>query len=676
MFKHYLKQFFVKSVIAGLLFGAANTANAAYEVINAKTVGNSNIKPEKKEEYIPTYNDPELPDFSPEDCVASKIEKKARTFFNRKKKNKKNDFSSEETFEQENAFETSEDDIDSVSKKEEKEVVDDKNRFQINADKITYDDTEGNVYAKGNVEIISKAQNVTLRADDAVLDKASQTIKLHNNVRIIKEGTEMLGEYMLVDLNEQNILMDNPTLEAYSFVVKAQEGYLIANDIQMLNGTLKSAKKAEYPFATNGFCKLDPRGALALYDNTLDTSDIAPTKKQVYTIDSKEIVITSYRDHDSVLLKGSNILYNNHKIVRNSDIEIISDKQNQVFETNMVEGGTMRNFGTYIGYGLVYKLPKGQTLKLMPAFVYKSGAGVGIIGRYQTQNGRVEGGWASSSSNFVVRGQYKIADNLNLRYARHAYISEGFFGARRPGYGAQLEYRKSFKIEDLNANFDNGFYAGIFSDYKEHDQEKDVYATTRFRYMAQISKPLLSYENKEQDLKMTLSAVAQGAATLYGSGETTGVVRFGPSFRTKLKRWDSNIGYYFAGIHGDSPFVFDKYRYGKSSIYLNEKFNFNNKFALGYRVTVTPLKDNYEDKLLTESRLYAMFGPQDLKVALSYDFVRDIAHLDFMFIVGSDSAKINFDKLTTKDMDGGQQKRDFYKRNKRIKIEEQQSEML
>jgi lipopolysaccharide assembly outer membrane protein LptD (OstA) len=92
-------------------------------------------------------------------------------------------------------------------------------------------------------KIIAKEQGVALKADEAILDKTSQTIKLHDNVKIIKDGAEMSGEYLLIDLNEQNILMDNPTLEAYSFKISAQEGYLIANDLQMINGTIKSAKE-------------------------------------------------------------------------------------------------------------------------------------------------------------------------------------------------------------------------------------------------------------------------------------------------------------------------------------------------------------------------------------------------------------------------------------------------
>ena len=60
----------------------------------------------------------------------------------------------------------------------------------FNADKVSYDDSEGNVYAEGHVELISNSQGVTLKADEAVLDKASQTIKLSGNVKIVKDGFE------------------------------------------------------------------------------------------------------------------------------------------------------------------------------------------------------------------------------------------------------------------------------------------------------------------------------------------------------------------------------------------------------------------------------------------------------------------------------------------------------
>ena len=656
--------FFILSL---MMLQVGHKAYAQYDVVKARTVENENIPIEDNNDELKTFNDPDLPNFSQEESVSSLLEKKINSFIDKKRNKKINenpDIVSEETNE------------DNVTKKQivnietTDEVVEEKNKFQINADKITYDDEEGNVYAKGNVEIIAKSQGVTLKADEAVLDKPTQTIKLVDNVKIIKDGTEMSGEYMLVDLNEQNILMDNPTMKAYSFVINAQEGYLIANDIQMLNGTIRSSEQKDIVLQTSGFMRLDNIAWDAVRSKDIIREGSDTSKKQVYKVDAKEIVVTSYKDHNSVLLKGSNIFYGKHKIIRNSDIEILSDKKNQVLDTNSPEGGTLRAFGTYIGYGFIHKLPKGQILKLMPALVYgDSNIGVGLIARHRSKNSMLEAGYATSTTNLVARGKYRFSDGLTLNYGRNAYIPDGFMGARRSGYAAQLQYEKSYMVDDLKLGFNHGIYAGIFSDYQEHDQE-NAYATTRFRYMAEMRRDILTYENKEQDLGLRLSLLSQAQATIYGSGETVGIARIGPMVSTKLKNWQSSIGYLIAGVHGDSPFVFDKYRYGKHAIMLNERFNFNNKFAIGYRATFTPLKDNYENDLLTESRFYVIFGPQDLKMILSYDFVRDVAHFDFMFLLGTEAAKINFDKLTTKNIDSREQKRDFYRNAKRVKIEE------
>ena len=195
-----------------------------------------------------------------------------------------------------------------------------------------------------------------------------------------------------------------------------------------------------------------------------------------------------------------------------------------------------------------------------------------------------------------------------------------------------------------------------------------AYATTRFRYTGELRKNLFEYNNEEQEMSIRVSALAQGAATVYGSGHRMGIIRVGPYLTTRLKFWESSIAFMLSGIHGTTPFKFDRYRYGRETIQLNEQIHFSDKFALGYRTFLTPLKDNYNKEFMTESRFYAVVGPQDLKVVLSYDFVRDVAHCEFMFLLGTDSARIDFERLITKNMDGANRKRDFYKYAKPVRI--------
>lgn len=665
-----------------------NVAYAIHDVVKAKTIRNENIIEKKYDDklYTEEETDMDLPNYDSKKTLGAFLHKKLNKVLKTNRadqeisqenirENQENREISQENIKENQEFsqeDSTENNIKNDEQKfipyKEQEIVEN-HKFQINADKVSYDDEEGNVYANGNVEIIAHAQDVTLKADEAVLDKASQTLKLKGNVKILKNNTEMIGEFLLVDLNEQNILMDNPTLNAYSFVIKAQEGYLIANDIQMLNGNIKSSKNSDFPLITRGFMRYDNVARDFNFDkkpvNELDVN----AKKQSYRIDAKEIIITSYKDHNSVLLKNSDIYFNNHKIIRNSDIEILSDKQKQVIETSVPEAGNLRNFGSYIGYGFAYKMPKGHTLKLMPVVAYQdSDYGIGAIGRYRSPNHILEAGWNTASENWVVRGKYKLANNLMFAYGRNAYLSEGFLGARRSGYAGQFQYAKTYRIKDLDATFNNGVYVGLFSDYAKKHQE-DAYSTTRFRYMAEFKKTIKRYTNKDKDFLIGLNAVSQGAATVYGSGETTAIARFGPNISSKYKKWDQSITYLISGTHGESAFRFDRYRYGKSTVMINEKFNVNEKFAFGFRLFVTPMRDNYNDDLFTESRVYFMLGPNDAKVALSYDFVRDVAHLDFMFLLGSDNSTINFDKLSTKDIDGKQEKSDFYKSAKRVVIE-------
>ena len=680
MFVGYKLQIYIKTkniLILLLVFFACFSCGASYavyDVVKAKTY--KEVKSESnKEELVPeVYEGADFEKIEPQEDLANIIERKFRNIFKKKSNNDDLEDEIQSAIEAEEVVENQESTHDNLLENEtsadnEASAQEDvKNKFQINADKVTYNDEDGNVYANGNVEIISHAQGVKLVADNAVLDKTSQTLKLSDNVKVIKGNTEMRGESLIVDLNEQNILMDNPEFQAYSFLIKAQEGYLIANDVQMLNGTVKTTRKQEYPFVSRGFMRLEPTYMIPYIDK-YEYEKNPNQKSQAYRIDSKEIVLTNYRDHRSLLLKGSNVYYNDKKIVRNADIEIITDKSHQVAEINAPEIGNLRGFGTYVGYGMLYKLPKGHTLKLMPVLTYKDGVGVGAIARYRNQHGLFEAGWNTSTENLIARGKFQLTDNLGFHFGRNAYLPEGFMGANRSGYAAQLQYIKSYAIKDLNATFSNGIYAGVFSDYSNKIDPEDTYSTTRFRYMAELYKNFYVYKNPEQDFQMMFRALTNGAATVYGSGETHGVIRVGPQIITRYKKWEQNLAYYLSGIHGESPFRFDEYRYGKSTIAINERFSVNDKLDFGFRIFLTPMKDNRKEDFLTECRFYVVVGPPDLKLALSYDFVREVAHMDFMFLLGSDNSRINFDKLTTKDIDEKTERRDFYKYAKPVKIE-------
>src|SRR5699024_10184213 len=82
---------------------------------------------------------------------------------------------------------------------------DDKEGMQIDCTEMEYFEERNELEARGDVEITTPS-GVKVTADKAIYNKENNTIKLINNVEIKRGPTTVNGEYMLVDLNEENAI--------------------------------------------------------------------------------------------------------------------------------------------------------------------------------------------------------------------------------------------------------------------------------------------------------------------------------------------------------------------------------------------------------------------------------------------------------------------------------------
>ena len=214
-------------------------------------------------------------------------------------------------------------------------------------------------------------------------------------------------------------------------------------------------------------------------------------------------------------------------------------------------------------------------------------------------------------------------------------------------------YDDTYAVKDLgNAIFRHRISAGYVADYKREHQEDDMKDGYRYRYQAELSKKIKSFGSTEQDMYLDISSVAQTMATIYSeTGDTVGLFRVGPRIQSRVKRWNSIIQYTLGGVHGKSPYSFDEYRYGRQTLSFDESLILNRFLSVGYKGTLTPLKDNNDRDILTENRFYAVAGPEDFKVAFSYDTIRQNMHFDFLFLLGTDNMDLRYEKLTIKDPD-------------------------
>lgn len=369
-----------------------------------------------------------------------------------------------------------------------------------------------------------------------------------------------------------------------------------------------------------------------------------------FKLKTKEIELVPTDEYNTLTLKDLELYYKDFRLLNAGTVELFTDKDRYIADANLpIEVGSLSDFGTYVSMGYTLKLPTAKTLSLSPALVHKGKLGIGLLGRLRSRYLDLRGGWATSSENLVVNGKYKFPKGFMAEFGRHSYDDEWFVGSRRAGYYAQLSHFGSYKLEDIGADFSSRFSAGYATKYKKKHQEDHNFGTGRFRWQAQLVKNFFKLENKEQDASLELGVISQGMATVYGTGDTVGIVRVGPHIITRLKNWKSRIFYALSGIHGHSPLEFDEYTYGKSTFEIDESLKLCKYLSVGYRGNISPLKDNYDKELMTENRFYVVAGPDDVKLAFSYDTLRNNMYLDLMFLVGSNVAKMQYDKVVIKD---------------------------
>lgn len=538
--------------------------------------------------------------------------------------------------------------------------------MRIYCTEMEYFEERNELEARDNVEIITSS-GASAKADKAIYNKEDNTIKLISNVTLIKGGATVTGDYMIIDLNEENALMDEPVTKMGNLVINAQEGYAYTDKIENLSGNIELNRQVDMKLYSTGFTSY----GRAINDLDLVSFDLKASRSKPYKFRTKEIIIRPERDHDSMLMKNVDIYYNKRKILNVPSVEFFSDKEMTYTEANFpLEFGSLKGMGMYLGLGYTFKLPKTYTLRVTPLLAYGDNElGAGGILQLKSDKLRIEGGWASSTNNFIVDGELKLADKLHFDFGRHVYKSEWFNGGTRAGYIGELSYDDRYLVKDLgNSIFRHRITAGYVADYKRLHQEDNMKDGFRYRYMAELSKNIKTFGSKEQDMYVDISALGQIMATVYSeTGDTVGLFRVGPSITSRVKCWNSNITYTLGGVHGHSPYSFDEYRYGRQTIMFDESLILNKYLSVGYRGIISPLEDNRAKDILTENRFYAIAGPEDIKIAFSYDAIRQNMNFNFLFLIGAENLDLRYEKLTVNNPDklGKHQKkqsdRDLYK---------------
>ncbi len=538
-------------------------------------------------------------------------------------------------------------------KKQKVEKPEETDNIILDCENMDYDTETYCIKATGDVSVNFVKQDTVVKADVITYDRMNNTIKAEGNVKILKNGQTITGDYIFVDMNEENALIENPLTQTATIEIKAKKGYVYGDKIVQENGFIKVDESFPVNFRSANAGPIISQ-MIVPKDQTM-TSDM---EKGLIKVKVKDMKITQKGDLEILAIKHATVFKGKRKIIKIPGLKVYTNKNYEFAETNSWELGSFRGLGMYIGPGFVFELPKGSVLKAIPILNYNHGIGVGGIGRLSSATNRTQVAYGSAESLFLIRGKQKLDDNLFLQYGMNDYMNEWFLGRRRPKYGIDLVYEKGYADENFLLKghlsrfahrFDMGYFHDIDEDKNFGALRSDQIGTMRFRYMAQADQNIYSYKNIEKQTALSIDISSQLAASLYGTGNSQVIGRIGPRLHTQYRRWMQDIGYYQSVYEDNSPIpVFDAYRYGKSNFYIREYLRICRYLTASWFGSINLSGDSPNGQPFQENSFYVSIGPDDIKFNIGYDFIRENTFFTVEVMMDAKGTQVDYDRLEIK----------------------------
>lgn len=529
-------------------------------------------------------------------------------------------------------------------------------QLTLDAEFVTYDDETGDMVATGRPILYLPPQNVKIVADKMTYNEDSNVLKGIGNVVVYKDGMPTKGDYLEVDMNEETMIMDNMETKTESMITDAKkaiqkDGLIILND-----GNFHSDESQIYRLASR---MVGPQFQNMIVDPDAQALIFGNPEGNNFKLDIKSIFVEARKNHDVIKAKEIKFYHKDKYLFTWPSLTAYTNKERDYFEASYPELGSRRKLGMYVGPGFVFGGPAGSVIKVIPFLNYKSKFGFGGALKYHNTYNTTEMGYGSANDIFFLRGVQRLDDNVFLHYAVNSYLDEWFLGSRMPKWMAEVYYDKSFVNKDflakgMDLRFRHRAGFGMMQDddrsyYGEHIDSSEM-TTTRTRYMAELAQSFYNYKNIEKRLALNVSLLMQGSAALYGTGDTQFIGRVGPSVHLQYKNWMQDVGYLIAGYSDETPLPrYDTYRYGHQSVYLTEALRLNKYFSVGWSGNINLSDDAPNGKMFQENRFIVAFGPDDFKISLGYDFVRQTTYFGFNVAFDTKGTSIKYGKMEIKN---------------------------
>ena len=545
---------------------------------------------------------------------------------------------------------------------EQTEVIDEDDSFGKNMDLMSetvdfYTET-GQYVAKGNALLIIPAEELQMSANEIIIDHRNYEITGIGNVRILRKDTEYFGDYIRINSKKESSFFKNPILYYNELNINAKNATMYTGEI--------NAKEGEAFVDTHGKSTIvsTTRFGTLLPWRLFDPDKEFDTEGNNVRVVAKKVKVKRHDNGtDDITLEHAYLYRGKYKIGYSPVFKLSADRDVNYIETILPEIGSHRDVGAYIAPSVVFGLPNAATLKAGPLFAVNSNHkfGVGAFARLQTPKSKSELLYASNSKKLIGSIRYEATDNLRLRLAQNEWMDSGWLGGTKPQYGAEIVYSKGKIVPQANVYVKNFLSAGIYRD----TPSKNRHTLTTARYKWQMSvrnqKPLISWEKY-----LMLGYAYDHDFSLYNTGDRFGVVRVGPRLYSDLGRLFLEATYFVNGRYGDTPYLFDRYRYGRDNVRFRGQFYLNKYVSIGYRVMYNVHDRDYRGKKITENQIVAAVGTDDIKLRFGYDTVRSTSVLGLDMLLGANKTYLEFDEMNVSNADPKKKKRDRIKRKSRL----------
>jgi len=543
---------------------------------------------------------------------------------------------------------------------------------EIVADEIFYNQEQNYYEAKGNAEAFLPDRNARLYADTISYDTKAQLIEALGEVKVIEKANEIYGSYASFNINANTMGINEPKLFINGLKLKARVADSISKEV-IRKGKKETETRINFD---DGVLALDQPVALYTYGSDMitrysreiqryqtnrivDWNDLSD--KSGFKYSAKEIYVDNTRKTNNLRIKGARIQVSD-KFSIPAPVEITTSvgEGAQTRFKGPIFGNQIRIGGFNLGPRFYYERDHG-VYSFVPLFQIGDGPsfGGGAIASFNTPNDRtaLQFGYGSLHNRVIASlHQDIIGKRLRADALVNQFDTAGYFGKREVGQLYQLS--SDLRIRNIPFIDENqglkmrisGGWAKDNIDLYNAERREDLSAErdsapksehSGFRSEVETSfytEPIARFGNELYNATMRMRG--QGFFRFYDTGDIFTMARGGPALEARVDNFSFELDYLFATIQGESPFLYDQFVDGSQAVLFDGDYKINRWFSIG-----TSLTYNVGREAFVRNEVRTELGPQDFKLRLSYDTVRNQIGLGFNVLYGD---PVEFDNLQVK----------------------------